>query len=379
MKVVGLETFPVSIPYLHAERSARVNRGGVSDVIVKLTADNGLVGWGEACSGADTASIEAAVKAMAPFVVAQDPWNTEAIAREVYSRGLWDLRVMTGNFAFAGIDMALWDLCGKSCGQPLYKLFGGAMRSSVEYKYYLSQGTPDDVASQCREGVKRGYRHYYLKVGVNELAEEAMLEAVRDTIGTDGKIRIDANEAWSVPQAVKLLNRWHARFEIDFAEAPVKAFPHHLMRDLRQRTPVALCANEGLSCEADVLSMIAAGVADVLCFSSYWVGSLRRFSTLSHVAAKAGLKVMKHTHGELGLAAAAGHHMMLSLPNVADGVQQTAAIMGDDILTAAIPIAAAPVWGLIEGPGLGVSVDEAKLRQYREAYLRDGQYLPYAA
>jgi len=379
MKIVRLETFPVSIPYLHAERSARVNRGGVSDVIVKLTTDTGLIGWGEACSGADTASIEAAVKAMAPFVVGQDPWNTEAIARDVYSRGLWDLRVMTGNFAFAGIDMALWDLCGKSCGQPVYKLFGGAVRSSVEYKCYLSQGTPDDVAAQCGEGVKRGYRHYYLKVGVDEVAEEAMLEAVRDTIGPDCKIRIDANEAWSVPRAVNLLNRWHGRFQIDFAEAPVKAFPHHLMRDLRQRTPVALCANEGLCCEADVMSMIAAGVADVLCFSSYWVGSLRRFNTLCHVAAKAGLKVLKHTHGELGLAAAAGHHMMLSVPSIADGAQQTAAMMEDDILSAAIPIATGPVWGLIEGPGLGVDVDEVKIQRYHEAYLRNGQFLPYSA
>ena len=88
---------------------------------------------------------------------------------------------------------------------------------------------------------------------------------------------------------------------------------------------------------------------------------------------------MKHTHGELGLAAAAGHHMMLSAPSIADGVQQTAAMMEDDILSAAIPIATDPVWGLIGGPGLGVAVDETKIQQYHEAYLRDGQFLPYSA
>ena len=81
MKIVKLETFPVSVPYRHTERSSRVQRGGVSDVIVKLTADNGLVGWGESCSGADTASIEAAVRAMAPFVIGRSCWDVNDIAR----------------------------------------------------------------------------------------------------------------------------------------------------------------------------------------------------------------------------------------------------------------------------------------------------------
>jgi glucarate dehydratase len=90
----------------------------------------------------------------------------------------------------------------------------------------------------------------------------------------------------------------------------------------------------------------------------------------------AGVSVMKHTHGELGIAAAAGHHMMLNLSNVADGVQQTAAIMADDILTEALPIKTGPNWGLITGPGLGVSVDEDKLHHFHEAYLKKGQFLP---
>jgi L-alanine-DL-glutamate epimerase-like enolase superfamily enzyme len=379
MKVVGFETFPVSVPYSHAERSSRVQRGGVSDVIVKLTTDTGLVGWGESCCGADTASIDAALHAMKPFVVGRDPWDTEAIARDVYKRGLWDYRINTGNFAFAGIDMALWDLCGKDCGQPLYRLFGGAVRATVDYFYYLAVGAPDEVAAQCRDGVERGYRCYYIKVGVDAAAEEAMLAAIRETIGRDGKIRIDANEAWTLAEAARLLNRWNDRFGIDFAEAPVRANPTHLMRSLRGLTPVALCANEGLGSEADVLRTIAAEAAEVLCFSSYWVGTLRRFHTLSHVAHLNGIGVCKHTHGELGLAAAACQHVLLTLPNVVDGAQQTAAIMTDDILAEPLPIATGPHWGRIERPGLGVEVDEEKLRFYHEAYRRDGQFLPYTA
>ena len=377
MRVVKLETFPVSVPYRHTERSARVERGGVSDVIVKLTADNGLVGWGESCSGADTASIESALLAMRPFVVGRNPWDTDAIARDVYKIGLWDYRINTGNFAFAGIDMALWDLCGKDCGMPLYKLLGGALRQAVDYFYYLAVGSPEDVAAQCRDGVERGYRCYYIKVGVNWEAEEAMLAAIRETIGPAGKIRIDANEAWSVAQAARLLNRWNERFGIDFAEAPVRAFPSQLMLNLRRMTPVAICANEGLGSEADVLRTIEARAAEVLCFSSYWVGTLRRFHTLAHIAHLNGIAICKHTHGELGLAAAAGQHVLLTLPNIVDGAQQTAAIMVDDILTERLPIATGPRWGQIEQPGLGVQVDEDKLRHFGEAFDEHGQFMPY--
>ena len=229
--------------------------------------------------GADTRSIEAAVQAMAPFVVGRDPWDTEAIARDVFRTGLWDYRATTGNFAFAGIDMALWDLCGKACGQPLYRLFGGPMRPARGLLLLPRPGTPEEVRAQGLDGVARGYGVFYLKVGLDARAEGAMLDALRDAIGPEAKIRIDANEAWSVPEAVRHLTRWHERVGLDFAEAPVPIFPLDLMRDLRARTPVALCANEGMGPQADALRVIESGVADVLCFSPYWVGTLRRFHT----------------------------------------------------------------------------------------------------
>ena len=88
MRVAKVETIPVSVPYTHREVSSQVARDGVSDVLVKLTTDDGLVGWGEACCGADTASVDAAVRAMAPFVIGRDPWNRDAMRRDVPRLGL---------------------------------------------------------------------------------------------------------------------------------------------------------------------------------------------------------------------------------------------------------------------------------------------------
>ncbi|MGH9551530.1 MAG: hypothetical protein ACRD3W_19240 [Terriglobales bacterium] len=128
MKISKLETFVVNVRYLHDEVSSRIVRSGVTSVIVKLTADNGLIGWGESCGNiAHAGSIADAVQYAGHFLIGSDPWQREAAAFNFYKRGTWDRRMHSANFAFAGVDQALWDLCGKECGQPIYKMLGGAL------------------------------------------------------------------------------------------------------------------------------------------------------------------------------------------------------------------------------------------------------------
>ncbi|HEV3176349.1 MAG TPA: mandelate racemase/muconate lactonizing enzyme family protein, partial [Stellaceae bacterium] len=188
MKIVKFESFPVRVPYRHVEKSSVIARSGVTDVIVKLTADNGLVGWGETTRAADAAGFESAVLALAPVVVGRDPWDREAIHRDLSVAGLWNFQPMTGNFAYAGIDMAMWDLCGKQAGEPLYRLLGGALRDEVDYFYYLHWGDGAEIEAQAKAGVARGYSVFYLKVGVDTAAETAMLDALRRAIGPSRKI-----------------------------------------------------------------------------------------------------------------------------------------------------------------------------------------------
>jgi L-alanine-DL-glutamate epimerase-like enolase superfamily enzyme len=140
---------------------------------------------------------------------------------------------------------------------------------------------------------------------------------------------------------------------------------------------MAVCANEGLWSEADAYARIRARQADVYCFSPYWVGSIGAFHRLAHVAHLEGLQVCKHTHGELGLAAAASQHVLLTLPNIVEGHQQTAHVMASDILTVPLPIATAPRWGVPEGVGLGVDVDLDAVRDAARRYELEGQFLPY--
>jgi glucarate dehydratase len=376
VKVVSLETYLVNIPYKRTEISSIVTRSGVTSVVIKLTTDDGLVGWGEACSGADVYSIEAAIKAMFPFVKDRSPWESAELREDAFLRGLWAMRVSTGNFAWAAIDMALWDLCGKSAGLPVYKLLGGAIRSDVDYFFYLGHGTVADIAEQCAEGMALGYETYYLKTGIDLDHELEMVATIRKSIGPKNRIRLDSNGAWSLQDAPRYLEKFE-KYDIDFIEQPVREHPMSLMIDLRTKTSFPLAANEGLWSEDDANRLIMNRVADVYTFSPYWVGTLEKFRQVANVANVMGSKVCRHTHGEMGIAATAFHHASLTIPNLVMGNQQTAAHIEGDILKKQIPIATSPKWGLPEGVGLGFEIDQSALESGIKRFKSEGQYLPY--
>lgn len=374
MKVTSVRAVPVSVPYSHRELSYQVARDGVSDVVVRIELEDGTVGWGESCSGADTASIVAAVEAMVPFVVGRSCWDGERMRRDLWHYGLWQFREGTGNFAWAGIDMALWDACGKQSGLPVHRLLGGAVRDSVNYFWYLSWEDEAGMQEQCKAGLAGGYEVFYLKVGLDPKEDVRRVQMVREWLGPEPRLRLDANGAWRAAQAHTLLQRL-SEYDIDFIEQPVKESPSRLMATLRERGLMSVASNEGLWTEEDAIRRIIDDVSDVYCFSQYWVGSLRSFQFIGTLAGRRGAAVCKHTHGELAIAAAAAHHVMLTLPSIVEGNQQTSAHMAHDI--AQVPISSSPDWGVPQEPGLGIEVDEDMLAEAAARYASQGQYLPY--
>lgn len=375
MKVTKVEVQIVNVPYKHQEVSAVVARDGVTDILIKITTDDGLVGWGEGCSGADAESVAVAARAMIPFVLGRNPWNREAIQAELYYHGLWQFRAMTANFAWAGIDMALWDICGQAAGQPLYNFFGGLRRQQVSYFYYLVRS--GDLEEQCAAGLAAGYEDFYVKVGVDFDSDYEIVSRVRAALGSKPRLRIDANAAWSVPQAIRTLRALEP-FDIDFVEQPVREYPLRQMAEVRANVTMPLAANEGLWTQADAYASIRERIADVYCFSPYWVGSLAGFHRLAWVAHYEGLQVVKHTHGELGIAAAACHHLLLTLPNIVTGHQQTAQHMVSDVLRTPLPIKDGPLWGIPQGTGLCIDVDDNAVAAAATRYKDEGQYKPYS-
>jgi glucarate dehydratase len=376
VKIVNVEITAANVAYVHREVSSQVQRDGVTAGIVRLETDDGLVGWGESCSGADMESVLASARAMTPFILGNDPWRGEEMKRDAWYRGLWQFREPTGNFAWAGLDMAMLDLCGKQAGVPVHALLGGALRESVDYFWYLSGDDLEELIAYAQVGLDRGYTTFYMKVGLDDAADIERVRAVRSFISDDYRLRIDANGSWSMAQARRQLEELQD-VHLDFVEQPVRQVPRDLLRDLRQMVTTPVAANEGLWSEEQARERIEARVADVYCFSPYWVGSLRGFQRLGFHVYEHGAQVCKHTHGELGIAATAAHHVMLTLPSIVEGNQQTAAHMVGDVLSERLPIVDGPTWGTPTHPGLGITIDESAFDDAAQNYQRDGQFLPY--
>ena len=136
-----------------------------------------------------------------------------------------------------------------------------------------------------------------------------MVATLRDALGDGPRLRLDVNSSWSVPQALRMLERL-AEYDIDFVEQPVRETPLGQLGEVRARSPIAVCSNEGLWSEADAYARIRAREADVYCLSPSWVGSLARvLAARARRRAARACRICKHTHGELGIAAAAGQHV----------------------------------------------------------------------
>ncbi|MCP4307546.1 MAG: mandelate racemase/muconate lactonizing enzyme family protein [bacterium] len=371
-RIAEMDVIPVNMYYTHRERSAIVSRPGITETLVKVTLENGMVGWGESTRCADARGIGTALEAMRPVVVGRDVFADEALHRDLWGSHGWHLQPMTANLSFAGLDMALWDLKGKIAGRPIHDLIGGPMRDEVDYYYYLPLTDEEELRELCRDGVRRGFEVFYIKVGRDERAEESYLKLIRDEIGADRQIRIDANQAWSVPDAVRILNRWQDLIGIDLIEAPVKIDDIAQTQEVKARTGAPISVNEGLWHEPDVYRIIQERPGDYLCLSSYWVGSVRRYMSMAWHAHFKGWKIIKHTHGELGLTAFMGQHLMLAAPNADIGHQHTASWMQGDIIVEEVPPAERPRWGRINAPGLGATVDEDKVAEAHANYLEVG-------
>jgi L-alanine-DL-glutamate epimerase-like enolase superfamily enzyme len=172
--------------------------------------------------------------------------------------------VVKNTSAKAAMDMALWDLYGQLYNIPVYKLLGGS-RKEIITDITISVNPPEEMARDAVDAIRRGYKTLKIKVGANPELDVARLVAVRQAVGSEVNIRIDANQGWEPKQAVRLLNQMQEKgLDIEFVEQPVKAHDFEGLKYVTDRSYVPVLADESVFSPEDALTIMQMRAADLV-------------------------------------------------------------------------------------------------------------------
>ena len=356
--------YPLSTPVV-TSFGRMLNRPAV---FVRAEDEDGVVGWGEVWSNFPSVGAEHRTRlvneVLAPALTGRE-FESPALAFETLTQGTSVLALQCGEpgpFAqsIAGIDLALWDIFAQRRKQPLWRLLGGR---SGRIKAYASGINPGGARQTAEAAMKRGHRAMKLKVGFDTETDLANLADLRNVVG-DGMLAADANQGWSIDQALAIVPRL-GKFGLRWLEEPLRADrPRPEWRRLRESAPMPLAAGENIASQEDFAEVLAEGVLDVVQPDIAKWGGLSVCSELARGIMKAGKTFCPHyLGGGIGLLASA--HLLAG----AGGDGWLEVDINDNPLRDRF---CGPVLDLSEGivvlkeaPGLGLAPDVASIEQYR--------------
>ncbi len=377
MRITDVRTTSVSVPFKKPEIWSMGRRVGVSNVIIEVETDKGFVGLGEAVGFPSCGLIKAILDSWRDALVGEDPLRLEGLMGRLATGGGWHHFQHTGNIALAGVEMALWDLAGKAAGLPLYVFFGGLVRETMPFMYFLPRGTIEEMTAQAAKGVKEGWETIYVKVGVDIEEEIEIVRAIRRTVGPGVKIRVDANEAWRRYEALRFIRAVEA-LGIEFFEQPILKEDFDGLKWLRSMTAVPIAANQSSWTEQDVLKLIRLEAADIMLIDPHQLGGLARFARVAWIAQVAGIAAVKHSWCELGIGTSAAMHVMASSSNFPMANQAYPEYLSDDVCKGDLFHFRNGCLSVPHGPGIGVELERKKLERYARVYQEEGEFSAYA-
>ncbi|TKI08881.1 mandelate racemase/muconate lactonizing enzyme family protein [Martelella alba] len=344
-------------------------------MLVEIETDEGLTGWGE-CYG-PARMTEAVVSGIAPWLIGVDPLRTEHIWQEVYGRlrdhGQKGL-VIEG---LSGIDIALWDLRGKYYNAPAYQLLGGAVRTGVRAYatglYRRAEGDPLTYLPQEAAGyVREGFRAVKLKVGFGVAEDAAIARAVRQTIGPDIELMIDANHAYDAVAAIKL-GRAIEDLDIAWFEEPVPPEDLAGYRAVREALSIPVAGGECEFTRLGFRDVLTTHAMDIIQPDICAAGGLSECKKIADMAMAFGVRTNPHVWGTgIGIAASLQFiallpcHTPVSLSPAQPSLEfdRTEHPLRQAILKE--PITHCDGWVTIpQGPGLGIDIDRSALIRFK--------------
>lgn len=382
MEIRTVEAFAVNVDILDAEEGGLApyvtNHGAVENVdrvIVRVETDGGVVGWGELRTFlSPEATIAILEEGIAPIVEGHSPFEVESL------RQLLFIEYANTDMFFAPVEVACWDIIGKTVGRPVYELLGGwtapatterrldteyDISRKVEVAYCVGILSPEESRVHAVHALEEGYSVLKTKAGRDWQQDVERVAAMHDEVDGQLEFRLDPNQGWRFDEAVRVGAALADRgIYLQYMEQPIRIDAHESLTALRNRLPQPIAPNEDTYVAHNLREIAARGAADVAVVDLTPAGGITALRKQAAIAEDAGLALAHHCAFDLGIRTAAILHAVTGIPGFTLPPDTVYYAWADDVITEPFEV----IDGEIEvpdGPGLGVEVDEAKLREHR--------------
>ena len=365
-KIERMEVFGIEMPLAGAFTSAGITKNVTKCVVIRLTASDGTQGISSiepsatAKSPGTAAELAATLRdRVAPAVVGLDPLNVHRLIEQL------DALTPTQPGAGAAVEMACIDLAAHIHGVPMHTYLGGAMIQEVQFNGWIGALPPAEAAAEGLRWLKAGFKSAKIKVGGGGIqADHDRVAAVRAAVGNAMKLRIDANTLYDADTSLKLCAMLKP-YDLQLFEQPAPKDDIAGLAKVRREGGIPVMADESVSDHASLLAVIKAGAADYVKFGIKQAGGILRAQRMLATAEAAGIPCVVG-HG-FGLDPSTLAEVMLSATsrNVVAGLECVGPLkVVDTVTTTRLDISSGSL-RLSDAPGLGLSLDAAKLEKYR--------------
>lgn len=382
MKIVDVEAIPFRIPLKHPFKIALGTLTHSNHVLVRMTSDSGHVGWGECTTfhsvyGYDQKSLyDVLTRYLIPAVMGCDPRDLGELHRKM------DLAIPFNLMAKCGIDLAAWDLIGKARNLPVHRLFRvtgeadtagseetGARKWDGDIPVTAAVGidSPAHTAQMARQLVEAGFQTVKVKIGLDPEADLARVQKVREVIGDQIHLRVDANQGYDRASALAVLEKMEP-LGLEWIEQPLPDWDldgHAMLAD-RLETPIAL--DESVYTIHDAVAAIKKKAADVVNLKLPKCGGIHRAREIAAYCREHGVPCFLGGCIETTPGTAAQAHFYVSTRNIVSAAEMEGpACYVDDVACQPMGIVNGRMT-IPEGPGFGVELDLEKIERYRVRY-----------
>ncbi|HEY3061911.1 MAG TPA: mandelate racemase/muconate lactonizing enzyme family protein [Chloroflexota bacterium] len=369
LKVASLETIRVRADLSEPRGPSMFTYRARETLFIKLTTDDGLVGWGETYAmGGVRSALE---DVLAPLLIGRDPLDARRLHQEMLSS------TFGNGFAVGGVELALDDVRGKSLGVPVHVLYGGAVRTRVEAYaslpgYYLDRGPEDHWQDEVDALIARGFGGVKFRIGrFDPRREVALLSAIRKTVGPDLRLMADANAAYSPALALRAA-RALVELDFDWLEEPLPQSGYLGYPELRAKMDLPLAGGEGLMTRPAAHESLQRGCFDIVQPDVSICGGIAECLFIGDLARMSAVRCIPHCWAG-GITLAATLHLAALLPEPSRMLGVDAPLLEYDVTENPFrdELVVGDPFALHDGsvdvptaPGLGIDVDESALRRY---------------